>query len=151
MIASALVNTKETSCKEFDNTGSEDQGSTTKPLDDAMKNDLIQEFAEELSTQVGSGVGPESGCPKKYVSNGKNRCLKYGVSKLPFDGAKLNCENEEDLSSSPPLRKGDSTLLQFIEDEDFLILNHAFSRSQRPSKYLTPVSLLNNLPCILQL
>jgi hypothetical protein len=142
LTASALVNAKETSCKEAsENTGSEDQGSTTKPLDDTMKDDLIQKFAEGLSTP---GVGHEAGCPKNYVSNGKTRCLKFGESKLPFDAAKLNCENEEDLSRSPPLRKGDSTLFQFVEDEDFLILNYAFSRNSGPGKYLTPVSLYNN-------
>ena len=138
MIASALVNTKDTACKASDNTGSEDEGTTTKPLDDTMKDDLIQKFAERLSTLA---VGPEGGCPRKYVSNGNYRCFRFGVSTLPFEAAKFNCENEEDLSSSPPLRKGDSTLFKFVEDEDFLILNYAFSRDPRPCKHITPAFL----------
>ena len=145
MIASALVNIKDTACKASDNTDdSEHQGSTTEPLDDTMKDDLIRKFAElaeGLSTQE---VGPEAGCPRKYVSNGKNRCFRFGVTPLPFEQAKQNCEWEEDLSSSPPLAKGDSTLFQFVEDEDFLILNYMFSRDPRPSKYLNPVSLYNS-------
>ena len=76
------------------------------------------EFSMGTQWTVGSGK-----CPNDYFWNNKNRCMRViGSLTTNFDNAKSTCKNQN------------AELLQFREEEDFLILNYALSNDKGSCK-----------------